>query len=171
MDEYNYDEAPVDGEYNYDDGPVGGYDGEEIAEEPEEPEEYDVEEALEENDDYGDDGEGELRNEFGAFDRAGHLRVFAETEEDQFFNNMELYAYRNGISKNMEDIRREFAVLARNYPHPRCLSPGACFIMNDYLNRAGLYVWNADKYDENKSRGVTRYTVIRYIAIFNKYNR
>jgi hypothetical protein len=143
----------------YDEAPDGGYDGEEIIEN-EENEEFE-----------GDEGEGEFRAEFGAFDRAGHLRVFAETEEDHFFNNMELYGYRNGVPKNMDDIRSEFSVLARNYPHPRCLNPGACYVMSDFRNRDGLYEWDLTKYNEQKFRGITKYTLIRYIALFNKYNR
>jgi len=143
----------------------GGSDGEEIAE-------YEGDEELEGYEGEGDEGEGEFRAEFGAFDRAGHLRVFAETEEDHFFNNMELYGYRNGVPKNMDEIRREFSVLARNYPHPRCLNPGACYVMSDFRNRAtGSYEWDLTKYNEQKFRGITKYTLIRYIALFNKYNR
>lgn len=131
---------------------------------------YDGAEIVEEDDYEGDEGEGEFRAEFGAFDRAGHLRVFAETEEDQFFNNMELYAYRNGVPSNMEDLRKEFSLLARNYPHPRCLNPGACYSMSRFRNPVtGKYEWDSTKYSEQQFRGITKYSLIRYIAIFNKY--
>ena len=132
---------------------------------------YDGAEIVEENEDeYDGDDEGEFKAEFGAFDRSGHLRVFAETEEDQFFNNMELYAYRTGIPSNMEDIRKQFSVLVRNYPHPRCLNPGACFSMSAFRDRAsGRYNWTSGEYREDEFRGITPFTLLRYIALFNKY--
>jgi hypothetical protein len=136
-----------------------GYDGAEIVENVENEEDY-------------EDGEGddEFRPEFGAFDRAGHLRVFAENEQDQFFNNMEHYAYINKVPTNMEVIRREFSVLARHYPHPRCLNPGACYSMSEFRSRgSGRYEWDSEKYSEQRFHGITKYTLIRYIAIFNKY--
>lgn len=169
MDEYDeYDAYPeeypeadaqeYDAEYGQDEGDeLEGYGGEE----------GEVEVEYEE--------EGEFKEEFGAFDRAGSSSVFnkfPETEEEFFYQNMVTYALRMGITPNdVNELRKLFSVLVKNYPHPRFLHPGVCFAMRTFQTPDGKYEWNRDKYVEHKQRllNISEFTLIRYILIFNKF--
>ena len=121
-------------------------------------------------DEYEYQGEQEFVNEFGAFERSGYVRQFAETEEDIFLNNMEIYARLHTIGFNRS--MNEFSTLLINYPHPRFLNPQACFDMKHFYDRRrNKYVWDNAKYDDQKGKSISSSSSIlyRYIDLFNEF--
>ena len=130
-----------------------------------EPDEADIHEEAEEED---------FKEEFGAFARAGSSSVFnkfPETEEEFFYQNMVSYALRVGAVSDVNELRKVFSTLVKNYPHPRFLNPGACLAMRTFYTTTG-YTWDKDVFLRHKRDllNLSEFTLIRYIALFNKYN-
>ena len=141
---------------------------EQEASDQEQDEEEDQAQGEEEYNEYEDT----FVNERNAFERSGFSRnAYAETEEDMFLNNMEIYA-----RANKQDFNRSshpFTMILINYPHPRCLNPAACFNVLHFMKN-GKYIWDKTIYDtkiKNSDIDVSSSILYRYISLFNEFNR
>ena len=138
-------------------------------------EEEDAEGEVEVEEEEAEMEEEMFENERNAYERSGYVRnAYAETEQELFLNNMEIYARTHKQDFNRNE--HPFAILLSTYPHPRCLNPEACFHVLHFKNASGAYVWNKSVYDKKiKNPDKPEYDITsilyRYVDLFNQFNR
>ena len=137
-------------------------DVEEEEEEEVEAEAYEPEEEMD-----------EMVAERDAFHRTGFERKgYAETEEEIFLNNMEVYARTHNGSFDRSNYPF-YSILLSKYPHPRCLNPQACTDVMKFFNQEKRkYVWNKNQYDDliaSNTILASSSMLYRYIALFNEF--
>jgi hypothetical protein len=139
--------------------------------EHDEEQESDVEEEFEDvsEQDAEDNDEIEFKDDFKSRERVSFQREIPQTESEMFLYNIEEYSR---VHKLRSTPYNDYSVLLQQYPHPRCLHPGASIATSYFLEKSRKsYVWDKTVFDRIKDqyKTLTPTIMYRYIKLFNYY--